>query len=213
MFLLGKSHGQRSLVGYSPWATESNTAEWLSTWNAQFVYPGKWRHGLLCPQTNISGLFSWFLLGVNTFLATNFLGFCEMLKIACMPTQSNSLGPHGLWPSRLCCPWNFPSKNTGASRYCLLQGIFLTQGLNPCLLRLQHWEAGSLPLSYLGSPLKTIQWFSTGWHLAMTGDFFVCVTTEHSATGIYWVETKNAVRHPAGPDSAQRTHIKRGKYE
>ena len=31
VFLLGKSHGQRSLVGYSPWDhIESNTAEQLS---------------------------------------------------------------------------------------------------------------------------------------------------------------------------------------
>jgi len=33
----------------------------------------------------------------------------------------------------------------------LLQGIFLTQGLNPHLLYLLHWQAGSLPLSHLGS--------------------------------------------------------------
>ena len=26
---------------------------------------------------------------------------------------SNSLQPHGLWPARLHCPWNFPSKKTG----------------------------------------------------------------------------------------------------
>jgi len=31
----------------------------------------------------------------------------------------------------------------------LLQGIFLTQGLNPCLL---HWQVDSLPLSHQGSP-------------------------------------------------------------
>ena len=33
----------------------------------------------------------------------------------------------------------------------LLQGIFPTQGLNPHLLRLLHWQAYSLPLSHLGS--------------------------------------------------------------
>ena len=32
--------------------------------------------------------------------------------------------------------------------YYLLQGIFLTQGLNSCLL---HWPVDSLPWSYLGS--------------------------------------------------------------
>ena len=34
----------------------------------------------------------------------------------------------------------------------LLQEIFLTQGLNPCLLYLLHWTAGSLSLCYLGIP-------------------------------------------------------------
>ena len=34
----------------------------------------------------------------------------------------------------------------------LLQGIFLTQGWNPRLLCLQHWQAGSLPPVPPGSP-------------------------------------------------------------
>ena len=38
----------------------------------------------------------------------------------------------------------------------LLQGIFLTQGLNLCLLCLLHWQADSLPLSYLGSPSGSV---------------------------------------------------------
>ena len=48
--------------------------------------------------------------------------------------MSNCLRPHGLWPVRLLCPWNSPGKNTGVDCYFLLQGIFLTQGLNPGLL-------------------------------------------------------------------------------
>ena len=39
---------------------------------------------------------------------------------------------------RLLCRWNFPSKNTGVVSHFLLQGIFLTQGLNPCPLHLLH---------------------------------------------------------------------------
>ena len=30
--------------------------------------------------------------------------------------------------------------------YALLPGIFLTQGSNPCLLGLLHWQVGSFPL-------------------------------------------------------------------
>ena len=43
-----------------------------------------------------------------------------------------------------------PGKNTGVGCHALLQGIFLTQGSNPCLLCLLHWQAGSLPLAPLG---------------------------------------------------------------
>ena len=49
----------------------------------------------------------------------------------------------------LLCPWNFSGKNTGVGCHFLLQGIFLTHGLN---LRLLHWQADSLPLSHQGSP-------------------------------------------------------------
>ena len=50
-----------------------------------------------------------------------------------------------------------PGKNTGACCHFLLQGIFPTQGSNPHLL---HWQVGSLPLSHLGSPSKSIQFSS-----------------------------------------------------
>ena len=63
---------------------------------------------------------------------------------------SDSLPPHGLQPARLLCPWDSPGRNTGVGCHSLLQGIFLTQGLNPrrfCLLR---GQAGSLPLAPLG---------------------------------------------------------------
>ena len=62
-----------------------------------------------------------------------------------------TLRPHRLPPPRLLRSWNFPCKNTGASCHFLLQGIFPTQGPNQCLLRLLHWQAGSLALHHLGS--------------------------------------------------------------
>ena len=52
-------------------------------------------------------------------------------------------------PARLFCPWDFPGKNTGVDCHFLLQGIFLTQGLNTHLL---HWQADSLPFNCQGSP-------------------------------------------------------------
>ena len=47
-------------------------------------------------------------------------------------------------PPKLLCPWDFPVKNTGVGCHCLLQGIFLTQGLNLCFLCLLHWPCNGL---------------------------------------------------------------------
>ena len=56
-------------------------------------------------------------------------------------------GPHGLQPTRILCPWDFPG-NTGMGSHFLLHGIFPTQRSSPSLL---HWQVDSLPLTYLGS--------------------------------------------------------------
>ena len=66
---------------------------------------------------------------------------------------SNCLQPHGLQPTRLLCPWDSPGKNPRVGCHALFQGIFPTQGVNPCLLCLLHWQSGSLPLA---SPVKPI---------------------------------------------------------
>ena len=67
--------------------------------------------------------------------------------------MSASLQPHGLYSTRHPCPWDFPGENTRVGCHFLLQGIFLTQGLNP---RLLHGRVTSLPLSHQGS--STIAW-------------------------------------------------------
>ena len=51
----------------------------------------------------------------------------EKLKVL-VTVVSEVLRPHGLEPTRLLCPWDFPGKNTGVGCRFLLQGIFLTQG-------------------------------------------------------------------------------------
>ena len=66
--------------------------------------------------------------------------------------MSDSLRPHGLQPTRLLCPWNFPGKNTGVGCHFYFQVIFLTQGSNPNLQRLLHCEWVLYPLSHQGSP-------------------------------------------------------------
>ena len=65
--------------------------------------------------------------------------------------MSDPLQPHGLWPGRLVCPWDFPGKNTAVGSHFLLQGIFPTQGSNPRLWGLLNWRVDSSPLHHLGS--------------------------------------------------------------
>ena len=70
-------------------------------------------------------------------------------KVKVLVTQLGLiLWPHGLYPARLLCPWNFSGKNTGMGSLSLIQGIFPTQGSNPGLLhcrwilyQLSHREA------------------------------------------------------------------------
>ena len=50
-----------------------------------------------------------------------------------------------------------PGKNTDVGCHALLQRIFLTQGSNPHLLSLVHWQVSSLPLMPLGKPNKSYQ--------------------------------------------------------
>ena len=64
------------------------------------------------------------------------------------PVVSDSVWPHGLYPTRLFCPWNSPSRNTGVGCHSLLQGICPTQGSNPALLNCR-WIL--YPLSHQGS--------------------------------------------------------------
>ena len=61
----------------------------------------------------------------------------------------DSLWPHGNPPWNSYSPWNPPGQNTGVGSLSLLQRIFPTQGLNPCLL---HCKWILYQLSHKGSP-------------------------------------------------------------
>ena len=47
-------------------------------------------------------------------------------------------------------------KNSGVDCLALLQGIFPTQGLNPGLLCILHWQVGSLPVVPPGKPMSNV---------------------------------------------------------
>ena len=64
--------------------------------------------------------------------------------------------------ARLLCPWGSPGKDILVVCHALLQGFFLTQGSNPCLLYLLHWQAVLfffffLPLAPPGKPIL-LEW-------------------------------------------------------
>ena len=69
----------------------------------------------------------------------------------------DSLQLYGMQPTRLLCPWDSPGKNIIVGCHALLQGIFLTQRLNLCLL---HQQVGSLPLVPPGKPKRLAQFSS-----------------------------------------------------
>ena len=71
---------------------------------------------------------------------------CVCISCSVMP---NSLQPHGLQPTRLLYPWDFPGKDTGVGCHFLPQGIFPTQGLNPDLLHCRQ----TLPSELRGKPI------------------------------------------------------------
>ena len=77
------------------------------------------------------------------FWPTLILGCCCLITSLCptLPTTDCSLPGSSVH-------WDFPSKNARVGFHFLLQGIFLTLGLN---LHLLHWEVCSSPLNHLGS--------------------------------------------------------------
>ena len=81
----------------------------------------------------------------------------QLRLILCNPMDCSPPGTSVLWAS--------PGKNTGVGCHALLQGIFPTQGANPCLLCLLHWQVGSLPLAPPGfkhlSPLPSFNRLNT----------------------------------------------------
>ena len=71
------------------------------------------------------------------------LSSCCLCSCCCLVVKSCPTLLRGLQPARLLCPQDFPGTNTGAVCHFLLQGIFLTQGLNPRLVHLLYWWVDS----------------------------------------------------------------------
>ena len=91
---------------------------------------------------------------ISYFISFTILYFCILYKNCCAKllslTLCNSMdcsppdfSVHGIFQARIL---------TRVGCHALLQRIFQTQGLNPCLFLLLHWQADSLQLHHLVTP-------------------------------------------------------------
>ena len=81
-------------------------------------------------------------MSIKSVMPSNHLILCHSLLLLPSVLPSTT----GPFQGVSLCPWDSPGKNTGVGCSALFQGIFPTQGSNPCLLCLLHWQAVSLPL-------------------------------------------------------------------
>ena len=76
--------------------------------------------------------------GAEATKVSNARGQGKLESVSCS-VVSDTLRLRG--PGRLLYPWDSLGKNTGVACHALLQRIFLSQGLNPGLSCLLHWQA------------------------------------------------------------------------
>ena len=107
----------------------------------------------------MEGDLCWLLREVSNWLASG--GPLVLVSCLCVCVfishlvMSSSLWSHGLWPTKLLCPWDPLGKNTGMGCHSLLQ-TYPTQGSNPGLLHCKQISFPSEPsgkLTYNGESL------------------------------------------------------------
>ena len=87
------------------------------------------------------------VMGTTAELLLGLIPACCVLSCSVIPVLFDPID----YTTRLLCPWHVPGKNTGVGCHFLLQGIFLTQGLNPFLL---HWQVDSFTTRATGKPRR-----------------------------------------------------------
>ena len=93
----------------------------------------------------------------------------------CSPSGSSA---HGIFQARIL-EWVAISSS---------RGIFSTQGLNPCLLCLLHWQAGSLPLHLLGSIGSTTRLEITSREAASSQSLICLHSAPHSVVDNVYIK-------------------------
>jgi len=109
-----------------------------------------------------------------------FHSFLWLSNIPIYESESRSVVSNSLWPHGLYSSWNSPGQNTGVGSLSLLQGIFLTQGLNPGLL---HYR-------------QILYWLNHKAHSCMYVYIYIYIPT-HIYTYIYigpWYTTSLSIQ-------------------
>ena len=102
---------------------------------------------------------------------------------------SNFLQPHGLYPTRLLCPWNSSGKNARVDNHSFLQGIFLTQGSNQGLLHHKRAQMPTCIKRVVGEcsngihklpnlrEFSTTPYFFSSWHIVVHSSLMIfCIS-------------------------------------
>ena len=92
---------------------------------------------------------------------------------------SDSLWPHGLQPTRLLCPWDFPGKSTGVGCHCLhYKTLFSWKVLH---IRQIFWQPHLLSLCVFLSvlPLASIYWQAV---ISVSKQLFWCWASSQQAS-------------------------------
>ena len=84
---------------------------------------------------------------------------------------SNSVRPHRWQPTRLLCPWDSPSKNTGVGCHFLLQCVKSENEVAQSCLTFSDPMNCSLPSSSIHGIFQTrvLEWVAIAWHAAIHG--------------------------------------------
>ena len=133
-------HGRKSLVGCSPWGhKESDTTERLHFHFSLSCIGGRNGNPLQCSclenprdggawwaafsgvaqsRTRLKRLSS---SSSRVETALSYLTYIKIKSESEVSVVSDSSRPHGLQPTRLLRPWDFPGMSTGIGCHCLLQ--------------------------------------------------------------------------------------------
>ena len=114
---------------------------------------------------------------------SSFFNMCVCIYVCVAQSCLTVCDPMDCSPAGSSVHGIFSGKNTGVGCHFLLWGIFLTQGLNPVLLHLLHWQAESLILHRLGSPFFTMLAAISCFHILLA---LFCTDLKTNQSSVLW---------------------------